>query len=184
MPIELPLGDAGAGISLRRFDCVYIDELQFFAEPESVIRFMVEAVRLRVVAAGLSADYRMQPFGNVLPLIAQADSVNPELEGEKIGLLQASITNLGRHVHTKTIAFDEEKRRINKLNTELSVVWDSYEYEFQAFYHALKEWKSALSTAVQPQKLSTPRAAAESAAAESAAADGVPTPYGMPPTIK
>ena len=62
-------------LTMADYDAVYIDELQFFDSPACVIEFLVQVLRKRVVAAGLVADYRRRPFGDVLPLIATADSV-------------------------------------------------------------------------------------------------------------
>lgn len=51
-------------------DTVLIDEAQFFESLEGV-----ESLAPVVVVAGLSGDYRRQPFGNILSLIPKADKV-------------------------------------------------------------------------------------------------------------
>jgi thymidine kinase len=64
------------GFSLSEFDVVCIDELQFFESPTEMIKFLVDTFKKKVYAAGLIADYKQAAFGEVLPLLAFADSLN------------------------------------------------------------------------------------------------------------
>jgi len=56
-------------------DTVFIEELQFFPDALTEVLRMVEVDGKNVVAAGLSADYQRQPFGDVLALVPHADHV-------------------------------------------------------------------------------------------------------------
>lgn len=51
-------------------DTVLVDEAQFFESLEGI-----ESLAPNVVVAGLSGDYRRQPFGQILGLIPKADKV-------------------------------------------------------------------------------------------------------------
>ena len=59
---------------LAAHDVICIDELQFFQSPSDMIRFLVNVLKKKVYAAGLVADYKQCAFGEVLPLLAFADS--------------------------------------------------------------------------------------------------------------
>lgn len=59
----------------ERAEIVFIEELQFFPDAYAVVREIVERTDKSVVAAGLTADYRREPFGDVLRLLPHADRV-------------------------------------------------------------------------------------------------------------
>ena len=56
-------------------DVVCIDELQFFEDALEAVPRLCNDEGKHVVAAGLVADYRQRPFGDVLTLVAHADDV-------------------------------------------------------------------------------------------------------------
>ncbi len=62
------------GLSLSNFDVICIDELQFFEAPSEMIKFLVDTLNKTVYAAGLIADYKQAAFGEVLSMLAFADS--------------------------------------------------------------------------------------------------------------
>jgi thymidine kinase len=57
------------------YDVICIDELQFFDSPRDVIQFLVETLQKIVYGAGLIADFKQSPFGDILPLVSMADRV-------------------------------------------------------------------------------------------------------------
>ena len=69
------LDDAAPRAALESADIVCIEELQFFEDAQRVVTALVEAHHKHVVAAGLVADYRRQPFGAVLTLLPLADEI-------------------------------------------------------------------------------------------------------------
>jgi len=56
-------------------DVICIEEVQFFSHTVDTIRYMVDTLEKHVLCAGLIADYKRQPFGDVLELIPLADEV-------------------------------------------------------------------------------------------------------------
>lgn len=67
------LWESDAGAIYARAEIIFVEELQFFPDAYEVVRAIVESTDKTVVAAGLTADYRRQPFGDVLRLIPHAD---------------------------------------------------------------------------------------------------------------
>ena len=61
-------------IDLKEYDVICIDELQFFEDPCIVIDFFVNILNKIVYGAGLIADFKQEPFGDILPLLSMADS--------------------------------------------------------------------------------------------------------------
>jgi len=64
----------GSRIDLHEYDVICIDELQFFEKPSIVIDFLVNILNKSVYGAGLIADFKQEPFGDILPLLSMADS--------------------------------------------------------------------------------------------------------------
>ena len=52
-----------ADLSVGAYDCVFINECQFFEDPEIVGRWLDQHPGLSVVACGLDSDYKREPFG-------------------------------------------------------------------------------------------------------------------------
>lgn len=60
---------------LDAVDVVCIEELQFFDDTYETLRYVVDTLEKHVVCAGLIADYKREPFGDVLRLIPLADEL-------------------------------------------------------------------------------------------------------------
>lgn len=61
--------------AFQRADMVVIEELQFFADAYETVTHIVRHTTKCIVAAGLIADYRREPFGDVLRLMPYADQI-------------------------------------------------------------------------------------------------------------
>ena len=72
---ELLVPDSEAFKQYERAQIIFVEELQFFPDAHDVVRQIVEGTDKSVVAAGLTADYRREPFGDVLRLLPHADRV-------------------------------------------------------------------------------------------------------------
>ena len=57
------------------YDVICIDEGQFFGDLCTSVMILVEVYGLHVIVAGLSGDYRREPFGDILKLILKAEDV-------------------------------------------------------------------------------------------------------------
>ena len=57
----------------QTYDVICIDEGQFFGDLYKAVLTLVEGYDLKVIVAGLSGDYRREPFGDILKLILKAD---------------------------------------------------------------------------------------------------------------
>jgi thymidine kinase len=60
----------------EKYDVIGIDEAQFFKGLHSFVLEMVERRGKRVIVAGLSGNFRREPFGEVLSLVPYADRVD------------------------------------------------------------------------------------------------------------
>lgn len=60
---------------LSNYDVICIDEGQFFDDLRTAVKALVEVYNLQVVVAGLSSDFRREPFGDMLPLMLIADDI-------------------------------------------------------------------------------------------------------------
>lgn len=56
-------------------DIIIIEELQFFSDGFDFIKNTVDKTNKTVITAGLSGDFKRNPFGDVLRLIPYADSL-------------------------------------------------------------------------------------------------------------
>jgi len=56
-------------------DVICIEEIQFFHHTVDTIRHLVDTLNKHVLCAGLIADYKRRPFGDVLELIPLADDM-------------------------------------------------------------------------------------------------------------
>jgi thymidine kinase len=63
------------GTNAQAYDVICVDEGQFFGDLYQAVMMMVEGYRLQVVVAGLSGDFRREPFGDILRLIIKAEDV-------------------------------------------------------------------------------------------------------------
>lgn len=61
--------------NLSNYDVVCIDEGQFFDDLRLGVKTMVEGYNLQVIVAGLSSDFRREPFGDIMSLMLIADDV-------------------------------------------------------------------------------------------------------------
>lgn len=62
-------------VDVSQFDCIGIDEAQFFSDLLPVVERWVGQEAKHVVVAGLDGDVKMQPFGDVLRLIPYCNTV-------------------------------------------------------------------------------------------------------------
>lgn len=60
---------------LSNYDVICIDEGQFFDDLRNSVKSLVEVYKLQVVVAGLTSDFRREPFGDMLSLMLIADDV-------------------------------------------------------------------------------------------------------------
>ena len=65
---------ADLGERWRNFDCVAVDEGQFFPDLQASVAEWCAAGRV-VVVAGLDGDFRREPFGQMVSLVPLAESV-------------------------------------------------------------------------------------------------------------
>jgi len=56
-------------------EIIVVEEGQFFSDLKEFVLISVERHRKHVIVAGLSGDYKRQPFGQILELIPLADNV-------------------------------------------------------------------------------------------------------------
>ena len=59
----------------QRADIIVIEELQFFPDAYEVITKIISRDDKTIITAGLTSDYKRQPFGDVLRLVPYADQV-------------------------------------------------------------------------------------------------------------
>lgn len=59
----------------EEYDVIGIDESQFFPDLKEVVLQMVETLGKKVIVAGLSGDYKRQPFGQIIDLIPYSDDI-------------------------------------------------------------------------------------------------------------
>jgi thymidine kinase len=57
------------------YDVICIDEGQFFDDLYASVMYLVDVRGIPVIVAGLNADYRREPFGDMLRLIVKSDDV-------------------------------------------------------------------------------------------------------------
>lgn len=60
---------------LEGADVICVEELQFFTDALEAILILVNQQHKKVICAGLIADYKAQPFGDVCKLIPHADDI-------------------------------------------------------------------------------------------------------------
>lgn len=100
---------------LERADVVCIEELQFFPDAFEVVRHLVDTLHKHVVCAGLIADYRREPFGDLPRLIPYADEV------QHVKAL-CSVCNDGtRGIFTQRITHDNAQVVVGETDTYRTV---------------------------------------------------------------
>ena len=67
--MEATIVDRLDSVDVSRLDQVFINECQFFPDPETIVAWLDAYPSLKVVACGLDADYRREPFGSWISLL-------------------------------------------------------------------------------------------------------------------
>jgi thymidine kinase len=62
-------------VDLRSYDCIGIDEAQFFPNLVPAVRLLVEKHKKKVFVAGLNGDFRRKRFGDISDLLCLADDM-------------------------------------------------------------------------------------------------------------
>lgn len=60
---------------LINYDVIGIDEGQFFNNLYEDVKYLVDELNKKVIISGLDADYKREPFGDIIKLIPLCDSV-------------------------------------------------------------------------------------------------------------
>ena len=74
----------------KNYDVIGVDDGQFFPDIEEFCEMMVDKEKKIVIVAGLDADFRRNPFENIIRLVSKA---------EKVKKLSAICTVCGRKAH-------------------------------------------------------------------------------------
>jgi thymidine kinase len=59
--------------TIETYDCVIIDEGQFFPDLVKVVSYWIENFSVDIVVGGLDGDFQRKPIGQILDLIPMAD---------------------------------------------------------------------------------------------------------------
>lgn len=105
---------------LERADVVCVEELQFFPDAFEVVRYLVDTLHKHVVCAGLIADYRREPFGDLPRLMPYADDV-------KHVKALCSVCNDGTQgIFTQRLTYDDAQVVVGETDTYRTVCRKHY----------------------------------------------------------